>query len=210
MSELQRQRILPLAVPGDAEETAALADGLRAARVGAVEVGLRGPYALEAIRVLAESDTGLLIGAGTVRTPEQAEAAAAAGAAFLVSPGLSGAVVRRAVELGLPIVPGVATASEVMRACDMGIELMKLFPSNLIGGLGALDAFHSVFPEVRFIPSGGVSQQTLAEFLGHPAVQAVSGSWITSGDLLRSGAAAVAAAAEIAMETVRRIARGNA
>ncbi len=209
MTNIEAQRILPLAVPQNEQETEALGSGLVAGGVGAVEVGLRHPYALEAIRTLAASGQPLLVGAGTVRTVADADAAFEAGATFLVSPGLSVSVAKRAAELGLPFIPGVATATEVMQACDLGLTRLKLFPAHLVGGLAAISAMHSVFPEVTFVPSGGVSKENLAEFLSHPAVGAVSGSWITSGVQLGAGAEAVAKAAAEASATVHAV-YGNA
>ncbi len=206
MTPLSEQRIIPLAVPETPAEVDALGTGLSAGGIGAVEIGLRHPAALDAVRGLA-ADGRLLVGAGTVRSAAQADAAALAGAAFLVSPGLSADVVRRAAELDLPLIPGVASASDIMRAVDLGVRVVKLFPAHLLGGLAALDAFHAVFPDVRFVPSGGVSQDTLAEYLAHPAVAAVSGSWITSERVLAGGAAAVAAAARRAAATVDEAAR---
>ncbi len=203
MNSIEAQRLFPLAVPRNAEEAEALGDGLVAGGVGAVEVGMRHPFALQAIRSLSASDRRLLVGAGTVRTAAEVDAAAEAGAAFLVSPGLSVPVAKRADELGLPLIPGVATASEVMQARDLGFDRLKLFPANLLGGLSALSALHAVFPEVTFVPSGGVSQENLAEFLSHPAVGAVSGSWITSSAQLAAGADTVAAAAGQAAAVVR-------
>lgn len=208
MTDLDAQRILPLAVPQNERQTEALGAGLVAGGVGAVEVGLRDSFALEAVRRLSTSGLPLLVGAGTVRTAAQADAAADAGAAFLVSPGLSVEVVARADALGLPLVPGVATATEVMRACDLGLDRMKLFPANLLGGLSMLSALHAVFPEIEFVPSGGVTQQNLAEFLSHPAVGAVSGSWLTSSSQLDRGAEAVEAAAARATATVVSVFEG--
>ncbi len=205
MTALELQRILPLAVPANTAETEALGDGLVSGGIGAVEIGLRGEYALTAIRELVASDRPLLVGAGTIRTVAQVDEAAAAGASFLVSPGLSASVAARAEQLGLPLVPGVATASEIMRASDLGLRTLKLFPAHLLGGLEAVESFHSVFADVRFVPSGGVTEDTLAEFLSHPAVSAVSGSWITSPALLRAGAEAVAAVADRAAGTVRAV-----
>lgn len=209
MTGLDAQRILPLAVPQNEQQTEALGVGLVAGGVGAVEVGLRGPFALEAVKRLSASGLPLLVGAGTVRTAAEADAAVEAGATFLVSPGLSVEVASRAEALGIPLLPGVATASEIMRARDLGFERLKLFPANVLGGFATLSAFHAVFPEASFVPSGGVTQQNLAEFLSHPAVGAVSGSWITSAAQLDGGAAVVEAAAVLASEAVSRVFGGR-
>lgn len=206
MTALAEHRILPLAVPTSSADVATLAAGLSAGGINVVEVGLRAPGALEAVSELV-ADGRLHVGAGTVRTAAQVDAAAEAGASFLVSPGLSEPVARRAADVGLPLIPGVSSAGEIMRACELGLHLVKLFPANLLGGLHAIDAFHATFPEVRFVPSGGVSQANLADYLAHPAIAAVSGSWMTSGTVLAQGPGAVAELAHRAAETVRQVAR---
>ncbi|MGO2141448.1 MAG: bifunctional 4-hydroxy-2-oxoglutarate aldolase/2-dehydro-3-deoxy-phosphogluconate aldolase [Leucobacter sp.] len=205
MTALAEHRVLPLAVPTSSSDAPTLAAGLSAGGINVVEVGLRAPGALEAVSELV-ADGRLHVGVGTVRTAAQVDAAAEAGAGFLVSPGLSEHVVRRAAAVGLPLVPGVGSASEIMRACELGLHLVKLFPANLLGGLHAIDAFHATFPEVRFVPSGGVSQANLADYLAHPAIAAVSGSWITSGSVLAEGPTSVADLARRAAETVRQVA----
>ncbi|GAA2175514.1 bifunctional 4-hydroxy-2-oxoglutarate aldolase/2-dehydro-3-deoxy-phosphogluconate aldolase [Agrococcus versicolor] len=194
MSALAGHRLVPLAAPATAAESAALADGLVAGGIGIVEVALRTEHAMEALRTIAARGD-LVAGAGTVLDAEQARAAIDAGARFLVSPGLSADVVAVARDAGVDVLPGVMTASEVMAARDLGLRALKLFPANVVGGLALLDAYASVFPDVTFMPSGGVSEATLAEHLAHPAVAAVSGSWLAGGAAMREGADAIAAIA---------------
>lgn len=201
MSELLSGRIMPLAVPENDAETEALHEGLSRGGIGIVEVGLRVPYAAEAIPKLVARG-GLVVGAGSVRTAEQVDRVHDDGARFIVSPGLSEAVVARALELGLPVFPGVATATEVMRASEFGLSMLKLFPAGLLGGVKLVDALRAAFPDVSFLPSGGVHLENLAEYLGNPAVAGVSGSWVTSSSLLRQGADAIA---DVARETVAAI-----
>lgn len=194
MSALGGHRLVPLAAPASAAEAEALADGLVAGGIGIVEVALRTEHAMDALRTIAGRGD-LVVGAGTVLDAEQARAAVDAGARFLVSPGLSASVVEVAQAAGIAALPGIMTPSEVMAARDLGLREVKLFPAGVAGGLALLDAYASVFADVRFMPSGGVSEATLAAHLAHPAVVAVSGSWLASGSLLREGAGAVAAVA---------------
>ncbi len=118
----------------------------------------------------------VLVGAGTVVTAAQVDEAVDAGARFLVSPGLSAGVVRRAQELGVPVVPGVATPSDVIAALDLGLDVVKLFPANVVGGPAAVKAFSAPFPGLRFVPTGGVSAANLLDYLALPAVLAAGGS----------------------------------
>ena len=198
---LGENRIVPVVVIDDAGAAPDLADALAGGGIRCAEITLRTPAGLGAIRAVA-GRSDFVVGAGTVLTADQVDAAADAGAQFLVSPGLDDAVIARADERGVPLVPGVATATEIQRALGHGIRHLKLFPANLVGGLPAVRAFAGPFPDVRFLPSGGVSVDNAAEYLASPSVFAVSGSWmvppasIASGDfeaVQRLSAAAVAA-----------------
>jgi 2-dehydro-3-deoxyphosphogluconate aldolase/(4S)-4-hydroxy-2-oxoglutarate aldolase len=190
--------VIPLASIASADHIDAIGDGLVAGGLPVVEVALRGEHGLPAIRQLADRGD-LLVGAGTVLTVEQGRAALDAGAGFIVTPGLDADVVRFAQDAGVPIVPGVLTPTEVQAALRLGLNRLKLFPAGVFGGLKILSAYADVYREVRFMPSGGVRQDTLAEHLAHPAVFAVSGSWITGS--VTQGADAVAAAARAAVAT---------
>lgn len=201
---LRGNRIVPVVVIDDAGAAPDLADALAGGGITCAEITLRTPAGIDAIRAVA-GRADFVVGAGTVLTADQVDAAADAGAAFLVSPGLDEAVLARASERGIPIVPGVATATEIQRALAHGIRHLKLFPAGAIGGLGAVRAFAGPFPEVRFLPSGGVSIDNAAGYLDHPSVFAVSGSWmvpsaaIAAGnfDVVRELSAASAAAAVV-------------
>lgn len=192
--------VIPLASIADPQSVDAVADGLVSGGLPVIEVALRSDHAVPAIaRMVARGD--ILVGAGTVLTTEHARAALDAGAAFVVTPGLDLEVVRYVRAAGVPIVPGVLTPSEVQAARAEGLRHLKLFPAGVFGGLDVLSAYAEVFRDVRFMPSGGVKPDNLASFLGHPAVFAASGSWITSaGD-----ADAIARAARAAVETGRRV-----
>lgn len=183
---LGANRIVPVVVIDDADAAPDLADALAAGGIGCAEITLRTPAGLAAIGAVA-GRADFVVGAGTVLTVEQVDAAADAGARFLVSPGLDDAVIARAAERGIPIVPGVATATEIQRALGRGIRQLKLFPANLVGGLAAVRAFAGPFPDVRFLPSGGVSAGNAAEYLASPSVFAVSGSWMVPAAAIAAG-----------------------
>jgi 2-dehydro-3-deoxyphosphogluconate aldolase/(4S)-4-hydroxy-2-oxoglutarate aldolase len=129
----------------------------------------------------------LTVGAGTVLTPGQAERAVAAGARFVVSPGFDEEVVARCRELGVPVVPGIATATELMRALKAGIDTVKLFPAEPLGGLRTLRALAAPFPGTRFVPTGGIDADRMAAYLADPAVLAVGGSWLATPAHLERG-----------------------
>src|SRR5690348_15863403 len=134
-----------------------------------------------------EANCALTIAAGTVLTAEQAERAVAAGARFLVAPGFDEEVVDNARELGEPDAPGVATATELMRALKAGVDTLNLFPAEPLGGTGMLRALAAPFPQARFVPTGGFGPGQLAAYLGHPSVLAVGGSWIATPGHLERG-----------------------
>lgn len=179
-------RIVPVVVLDDAGAAPDLADALAGGGITCAEITLRTPAGIDAIRAVA-GRPDFVVGAGTVLTPEQVDAAVDAGAEFLVSPGLDDAVVTRAAERGIPIVPGVATATEIQRALSHGIHHLKLFPAGALGGLGAVKAFAGPFPEVRFLPSGGVNPDNARDYLAHASVFAVSGSWMVPTDAIEAG-----------------------
>ena len=179
-------RIVPVVVLDDP----ARADALGAARVlgglPVAEATFRTPEAAAVLRRLAQNDD-LVVGAGTVLTDRQVDQAIEAGAKFIVSPGLSAAVVRRCQEAGVPVIPGVATPSEIMLALDLGLDTVKFFPAEANGGLATIKALAAAFPQVRFMPTGGITVDTAPAYLAHPCVAAVGGSWMVAGDLLKAG-----------------------
>ena len=206
LDEVLARRIVPVVVVRDAARAAGLADALVAGDLPVAEVTLRTAAAPEAIATMA-ANPGLIVGAGTVLTPEQVDLAVDAGARFLVSPGYSAATVARAAERGVPIVPGTVTPSEVIAALAAGLTTLKFFPASNYGGAGTLKAFSSVFAGVRFVPTGGVSAGNLGDYLSLPTVAAVGGSWMVPADAIDAGdfttverlsAEAVAAAAALA------------
>jgi 2-dehydro-3-deoxyphosphogluconate aldolase/(4S)-4-hydroxy-2-oxoglutarate aldolase len=180
------QGLIPVAVIDDHAAAAPLGRALTAAGCEVIEVTFRTAAAERAIADLAEQGT-LLVGAGTVIRPQQVDAARAAGARFIVSPGFDPRVVERCLELGLPVVPGVASASEIMAALAAGLSLVKLFPAEALGGLALLRALHAPFPDVRFIPTGGLTEQNAPGYLRLPYVAAIGGSWMVAPSLIAAG-----------------------
>jgi 2-dehydro-3-deoxyphosphogluconate aldolase/(4S)-4-hydroxy-2-oxoglutarate aldolase len=170
--------VLPVAVISDASLAPAVAGALASGGLPVIEVTLRTPAALDAIRALA-GEPDLLVGAGTVTTAADAKSAVAAGARFLVSPGLDLNVVRAGLDLGVAVVPGVATATDLQVAASEGIDVVKLFPAGPLGGPAMVSALAGPFPATRFIPTGGVTAQSLEAYLQLECVLAVGGSWLT-------------------------------
>jgi 2-dehydro-3-deoxyphosphogluconate aldolase/(4S)-4-hydroxy-2-oxoglutarate aldolase len=179
-------RLLPVVVLDDAAHAEPLGAALKAGGLPVAEVTFRTAAAQESLRRMA-ADPELFVGAGTVVRAEQVDLAVAAGARFIVSPGLSTTVVRRAQELGVPVFPGVATPTEIMTALDLGLSTVKLFPAESLGGVSTVKALAAPFPQVRFIPTGGIKAEQLASYLAVPSVVAVGGSWMVAGSLVVAG-----------------------
>ncbi|WP_329296395.1 bifunctional 4-hydroxy-2-oxoglutarate aldolase/2-dehydro-3-deoxy-phosphogluconate aldolase [Streptomyces pseudovenezuelae] len=183
---LAGSRLLPVLTVPSVASAGPLADALAAGGARCAEVTFRTPDAEQVVKAMA-AHGGLTVGAGTVLTAEQAERAVAAGARFLVSPGFDEEVIDKARELGVPVAPGVATATELMRALKAGVDTVKLFPAEPLGGTGMLRALAAPFPQARFVPTGGIGPGQLAAYLGHPSVLAVGGSWIATPGHLERG-----------------------
>ncbi|HEU4808634.1 MAG TPA: bifunctional 4-hydroxy-2-oxoglutarate aldolase/2-dehydro-3-deoxy-phosphogluconate aldolase [Homoserinimonas sp.] len=179
-------RVVPVVVLDDPEHAEPLADALVAGGLPCAEVTFRTPAAEAAIRALA-GRTDILVGAGTIVTAAQVDRAVDAGARFLVSPGIGHDVLRRASERDIPVLPGVATASEAQTAVAAGLGRVKFFPAETTGGVGMLSALSAPFPGLRFMPSGGVNLANVTGYLAHPAVFAVGGSWMVPRDRIATG-----------------------
>jgi 2-dehydro-3-deoxyphosphogluconate aldolase/(4S)-4-hydroxy-2-oxoglutarate aldolase len=184
---LGRVRLLPIVVLEHADDALPLADALTAGGVDTIEITLRTEAGLAAIGRLAELGHPC-IGAGTVLTVDDADRAVAAGARFILAPGLSAAVVQRGQSLGVPVFPGVATATEIHAALELGCTTVKFFPAGQLGGPAAIRALAAPFAGTRFIPTGGVNPGNLTQYLAEPAVLAVGGSWLVAPDLVRARA----------------------
>ncbi|GED11846.1 bifunctional 4-hydroxy-2-oxoglutarate aldolase/2-dehydro-3-deoxy-phosphogluconate aldolase [Cellulosimicrobium cellulans] len=187
LEAIARTRVVPVVVVDDAEQGVLVAGALRDGGLPVAEVTFRTAGARAAIEAIAREVPDVLVGAGTVVNVAQVDEAVEAGARFLVSPGLSVAVVRRAQEVGVPVLPGVATPSDVIAALDLGLDAVKLFPANVVGGPAAVKAFSAPFPGLRFVPTGGVSAANLLDYLALPSVLAAGGSWMVDAALVRAG-----------------------
>lgn len=168
--------VIPVIVIERPEDAVPLAQALVRGGLRVLEVTLRTPAALDAIRAMCAVE-GAIVGAGTVLGPEQYDAAAEAGAQFVVAPGLTDTLAAFARTHKLPMLPGVVTASEVMRAREAGYTRLKFFPAESSGGVATLKGFASVFPDVRFCPTGGISSDSATAYLRLPNVACVGGSW---------------------------------
>ncbi|GAA1963801.1 bifunctional 4-hydroxy-2-oxoglutarate aldolase/2-dehydro-3-deoxy-phosphogluconate aldolase [Microbacterium aquimaris] len=174
---LHPHRIVPVVVAESVEEGIGIASALAAGGLPVAEVTFRTPAATAVMAALVERDD-LIVGAGTVTTPDQVDLAADIGVRFLVSPGLSTSVAERARERGIPLVPGAATATEVQSAREHGFSTLKFFPAETSGGLAAVRALSAPFGDVTFIPTGGIGEDTFGDYLAEPCVAAVGGSWM--------------------------------
>jgi len=186
LSALSAARLVPVVVLDDAGDAGALAGALVAGGLPVAEVTFRTAAAQDSIRAMAARGD-ILVGAGTVLNPEQVDQAVAAGARFVVSPGLSRAVVERCGEHGVLALPGAVTATEVQAALQLGVSTVKFFPAGTSGGPAAIKALAAPFGDVRFVPTGGVGPANLAQYLAIPAVAAVGGSWMVPRDLVKAG-----------------------
>lgn len=179
--------VIPVIVIQRLQDAVPLARALVAGGIRMLEVTLRTPVALEAMRHIAQEVPQAVVGAGTVRSVADLEAAAKVGARFFVSPGYTGTLGRAAQSMGLPLLPGVATGSEIMQAREDGYSEMKFFPAVQAGGIGMLKAWAGPFFDVSFCPTGGVSLANAPDFLALPNVECVGGSWLTPTSAVDAG-----------------------
>lgn len=169
--------VIPVIVVDDIAHAVPLAEALVAGGLPVLEVTLRTPAALDAIRAM-KAVKGAIVGAGTVTSPAQLEEALAAGAEFIVSPGLTEPLGRAAIASGVPFLPGIATAGDIMRGLDLGLAHFKFFPAIAAGGIPALKALAAPFGHARFCPTGGITRDNAADWLALDAVLCVGGSWV--------------------------------
>ena len=174
--------VIPVLVLDGEGDWAGLAETLVTAGLPVLEVTLRTPAALDAIRAMSTVE-GAIVGAGTVLNEAQLDAALEAGSKFIVSPGLTQPLGKAAIASGVPYLPGVATAGDIMRGLDLGLDRFKFFPAEASGGIAALKALSAPFGQVRFCPTGGIRPDTAAEWLAVPSVLCVGGTWfVKPGD----------------------------
>lgn len=181
---LSRCPLMPVVNIEAAEHAVPLAEALLAGGINVIEITLRTPAALVAIERIARAVPEMWVGAGTIVRPQQIASVAQAGAQFALSPGATPAVL--AAIHGLPFIPGVATASDIMQAMAAGLDAFKFFPAHSMGGIATLQAFAGPFAEALFCPTGGIRQETAADYLALSNVACVGGSWLTPATLMRA------------------------
>jgi 2-dehydro-3-deoxyphosphogluconate aldolase/(4S)-4-hydroxy-2-oxoglutarate aldolase len=181
---LKRERIVPVVVIDDAAKAVPLARTLMEAGLNSIEVTLRSAAALAAIEQIATKVPGMIVGAGSLRRSEQISDIREAGAQFAVAPGWAPGLLDAAEVAGLPLLPGAATAAEMMQLFERGYALQKFFPAELAGGISYLRAVGAPLPELRFVPTGGITAELAGDYLALPNVAAVGGTWITPKCLL--------------------------
>jgi 2-dehydro-3-deoxyphosphogluconate aldolase/(4S)-4-hydroxy-2-oxoglutarate aldolase len=200
--------VIPVIVLDRVEQAVPLARALVAGGVRVLEVTLRTPAALACIEAIARQVPEAVLGAGTLRTADDVHAAKSAGCVFGVSPGYTSTMGQTCMAAGLPLLPGVATSSEVMQANADGFTFLKFFPATAAGGVALLKAFAGPFPDVAFCPTGGITPETAPQFLALPNVKVCGGSWLTPADALAAGDWARITA--LAKATAALVKRGNA
>lgn len=187
IASLEAKRIVPLVQSDDPATALKISEALLEGGLDVLEVVLRTDAALDCLEAIAKEFPQAHVGAGTVLSADQSEEVIRRGAAFIVSPGLDPASVKVAKDAGVPILPGVSTATELQQAWNLGLRTVKLFPASLVGGPKMAKALSSVFRDVRFMPTGGVSPANLKDYLAVPAVLACGGSWLTPKDAITRG-----------------------
>lgn len=200
--------IIPVLEIDSALHAKPLAESLLAGGLPVAEITLRTDAALDSIRAIAREVEGVLVGAGTVINREQAEAAYEAGAQFLVSPGMVEEVVEWAQANHVPVLAGAVTPSEMIRGLNLGLNILKFFPAETLGGLKAIKAMSDPFPQLRFIPTGGVKLENAADYLQMEKIHAVGGSWMAKRQMIADGKFdEIARMAKEASDVVKRVRR---
>ena len=183
---LGKQKVIPVVVVEDKQQALGLSQALLDGGVTAIEITLRNQFGLRAIELVKSNFPEMLVIAGTVNNAAAVQQVTSAGADAIVSPGVTDAILKAVVKHNIPYLPGVATPSEILQVVQEGFTECKLFPASVVGGLGALKALAGPFPEIRFCPTGGISQSNYEEYLALKNVICVGGSWIAPSDLIRN------------------------
>lgn len=198
--------LVPVVAIERAEDAVELGRALLAGGLPCAEITFRTAAAEEAIRNIASSLPDITLGAGTVLTVDQADRAVSAGAQFVVSPGFNQKVVDWCVQNEIPVTPGVATPTEIDMALDKGLDILKFFPAEALGGIRTLKAIAAPYVGVKFIPTGGINLDNLADYLAHPSVHCCGGSWLVKSNLISQGRFdEITQLAHEAMSVVRRV-----
>lgn len=208
-AQLRQVGVIPLVQATTPEVAVATGRALLAGGLPVLEVVLRTPEALDCLGALCAAFPDAVVGAGTVLNSDQVEAASAAGARFIVSPGLDAGVVAAGKSLDLPVLPGIATATELQQAWNLGLRQVKFFPASLAGGPEMIKALGAAFRDMRFVPTGGVSAANLAAYLALPNVLACGGSWLTPSSAIDAQDFSHVTALAAAAAGIARAARGG-
>ena len=179
--------VVPVVVLEDAEQAVPTAKALLKGGINAMEITFRTAAAKESIARVAAEVPEMIVGAGTVVNVQQVHDAVEAGAKFVVSPGSDAEVIAEAIKLNVPITPGVVTPSEIMLGLKLGIRVFKFFPAETFGGLKTIKALAGPFPQIKFLPTGGINQNNAEEYFKNPKILAVGGSWMVSKDMINAG-----------------------
>ena len=180
-------RIIPVVVINDTKDALPLGKALMEGGLPAAEVTFRTEAAEESIRIMAENYPDMLVGAGTVITKDQVDRAVNAGAKFIVSPGFDSEIVQYCLDKDIPVCPGIQTPSELIQAVKMGLDHVKFFPAENAGGLDMINAVGAAFPNVKFMPTGGINTKNVVDYLKSDRIFCCGGSWMVKGDMIKSG-----------------------
>lgn len=187
LEKIHELGIVPVVVLNDAKDAVPLAKALMEGGLPCAEVTFRTAAAEESIRLISQAYPEMLVGAGTVLTTEQVERAVAAGAKFIVSPGLNPKVTKYCVDRNIPITPGCANPSDVEQALEFGLDVVKFFPAEQAGGLDYIKAIAAPYVDMSFMPTGGINANNVRKYLGYNRIWACGGSWMVKGDMIKAG-----------------------
>ncbi len=187
LEQFEKIGIIPVVVLDDAKDAEPLAEALCKGGLPCAEVTFRTEAAADVIRIMTEKYPDMLVGAGTVLTIEQANRAIDAGAKFIVSPGLNKKVVRYCINRGIPVTPGTANPSDIESALEEGLDVVKFFPAEPLGGLKMIKAMAAPYVGVKFMPTGGINASNVRDYLAYDRILACGGSWMVKSDLVKAG-----------------------
>lgn len=179
--------IIPVVVIEDAKDAEALGKALKEGGLACAEITFRTTAAEDSIKIMTEKFPEMPVGAGTVLTVEQVDKAVAAGAKFIVSPGLNPDVVAHCIKMGIPIIPGTCTPTDVEKAMTFGLDVVKFFPAEPAGGLNFIKAIAAPYTGIKFMPTGGINAGNVRDYLKYDRIIACGGSWMVKGDLIKTG-----------------------
>jgi len=187
MEQVSACGIVPVVVLNKIEDAVPTAKALLAGGINVMEITFRTAVAAECIEKVAKEVPEMIVGAGTIINPAQLRQAVEAGAKFIVSPGSSANTIAEANALNVPIVPGVVTPSEIMMGLELGVKTFKFFPAEAYGGLNTIKNLCGPFPQIKFVPTGGINPKNAEEYLKHPKIQAIGGSWMVTAAMIEAG-----------------------